>query len=76
MAKVVGKNIFDRGIYQATELAGKNFVSLRLIDQLPDPDPEVIKVEISKKLARRVGAAKNPGETLSAAIERLIRDSL
>lgn len=76
MAKVIGKSIFDRGVYEATEIMGRDMVSLRLVDELPEPDQSVIKVQISKSLARRVGAVKKPGETLSRAIERLLEDSL
>lgn len=76
MAKVIGASIYDRGVYQATELMGQGLVRLHLVDELPPPDNSVIKVQISKSLARRVGQAKLEGETLQQAIERLVRKSL
>ena len=71
MAKVIGKNVLDRGVYEATELMGQGLVRLQLVDQMPEPRDDVIKVQISKHLAQQVGPAKQRGETLAQALERL-----
>lgn len=76
MAKVIGKNVLDRGVYEATELMGQGLVRLQLVDQMPEPRGDVINVQISKQLARRVGKAKRAGETLAQAFERLVSASL
>jgi hypothetical protein len=75
MAKIIG-DVDPRGIYHATELMGRNMVSLQLVDQLPEPDPNVIRIEIPRRLARQVGGAKLEGETLVQALERLVRAGL
>lgn len=75
MARVIG-DVNPRGVYHATELMGRGMVSLQLVDQLPDPDPNVVKIELPLKLVRAVGRSKLEGETLRQAIERLLRAGL
>jgi hypothetical protein len=76
MGKVIGKNIHDRGIYQATELMGRGLVSLKLIGVSEAPKEGFTTIKISEKTARKIGAKKQPGETLAQACERLLLAAL
>lgn len=76
MAKVTGKNIQDRGVYVATELMGRGLVSLKLIGVSEAPKEGFTTIKITDKTARKIGAKKQPGETLAQACERLILSSL
>jgi hypothetical protein len=73
MGRVVGKSIRDRVVYHATELSGPNLVSLKPIGVDQEPDPEVIKIQISRGLARRLGQLKTEGETLAQCLERFCK---
>jgi hypothetical protein len=73
MARVVGKSIKDRAIYVATDLMGQDTFSLKLIGVDPEPNQEVIKVQISRGLARRLGQLKNEGETLAQCLDRFTK---
>ena len=73
MARVVGKSIRDRVVYHADELSGPNLVALKPVGFDPEPDPEVIKIPISRGLARRLGQLKNEGETLAQCLDRFTK---
>lgn len=73
MARVVGKTVVDRVVYHATELSGPNLVALKPVGFDPEPDPEVIKIPISRGLARRLGQLKNEGETLAQCLDRFTK---
>jgi hypothetical protein len=73
MARVVGKNVVDRVVYHATELSGPNLVSLKPIGVDQEPDPEVIKIQISRGLARRLGQLKLEGESLAECLDRFCK---
>jgi hypothetical protein len=76
MGKVIGKNIHDRGVYEATELMGRGLVSLKLIGVSAVPKEGFTTIKITDKTARKIGAKKQPGETLAQACERLILAAL
>ncbi len=73
MARVVGKNIVDRVVYHSTELSGPGLVALKPVGFDPEPDPDVVKIAISRGLARRLGQLKNEGETLAQCLERFCK---
>lgn len=73
MARVVGKNIVDRVVYHSTELSGPGLVSLKAVGVDQEPDPDVIKIQISRGLARRLGQLKTEGETLAQCLDRFCK---
>jgi hypothetical protein len=72
MARLLGGKIEGRGVYHATELRG-DWVTLKQVGTDPDPDPDIIKVGISRGLARRLGQLKNDGETLAQCLDRFAK---
>lgn len=71
MAKVMGKNIHELGVYEATELMGSGLVALRLIGVSEAPKPGFTTIKITQETAQKIGRHKKPGETLARAFERL-----
>jgi len=75
-AKIRGKGLVDRGVYDALELCGYGFYSLRLVNAEPTTPPNLVSIKIPRDLARRLGAAKQPGETLNDVACRVLNIGL
>ena len=76
MARLIGKNIDPNGVYEAVELMGRGMVSLHKTGVSEAPKPGFTRIKISLETASKIGRAKQPGETLAQACERLILSSL
>jgi hypothetical protein len=71
MARVTGKSIDPNGIYEAVELMGRGMVALQKIGVSEPPKEGFTVIKITQETARKIGRAKQPGETLAQAFERL-----
>ena len=72
MAYIQGPGIDQKASYQAVEVCG---VGLFKLEKQPAPEPngnEFFSVKISRQTVRKIGRHKLPGESLPAAVERLI----
>jgi hypothetical protein len=76
MAKITGKNIHERGVYEATELMGRGLVALKLVGVSEAPKPGFMTLKITQETAQKIGRHKKPGETLAQAFERLALEGL
>lgn len=74
MARVTGPMVDDRGDYRAIEVMAHHLVRLEKVGTLPEPDREILKVRVSRALAKKV--KRQQGEGLDAAICRLLQKAL
>ena len=76
MARLIGKNIDPNGVYEAVEIMGRGMVSLHKTGALEAPKEGFTVIKITQETASKIGRAKQPGETLAQAFERLARAGL
>jgi hypothetical protein len=73
MAKVEGQGIKSRGSYVAKEAMAKGLYWLHELEQTQEPPEPGVKVRLSPQVVALVAKQKQSGETLAAAVERLLK---
>ncbi len=73
MAKVEGQGIKSRGSYVAKEAMAKGLYWLHELEQAQEPRAPGVKVRLSPEVVALVAKQKQSGETLAAAVDRLLK---
>jgi hypothetical protein len=75
MAKIKGQGIKSHGSYLAKEAMANGLYWLHELEQAQNAPAPGVKVRLSPEVVTLVAKKKQSGETLAAAVERLLKST-